>query len=185
MIFKYYRDSTVELEALKAGEFDFKLVNHSKQWARDYEGPQFDDGRIQKREFRHHNNAGMQGFAFNLRRKKFSDKRLRRAISLAFDFAWSNKNLFYNQYERCYSYFSNSELAARGLPEGDELALLEPFRNRLDESVFTEIWAPPDTAEPGALRRNLREAKRLLEAAGWLEGEGRGLAQRAGRTAGD
>ena len=172
VIFKYYRDSTVELEALKAGEFDFKLVNHSKQWARDYEGPQFDDGRIQKREFRHHNDAGMQGFAFNLRRKKFGDKRVRRAISLAFDFAWSNKNLFYNQYERCDSYFSNSELAARGLPEGDELALLEPFRNQLDEAVFTRIWAPPDTAEPGALRRNLREAKHLLEAAGWRVKDG-------------
>ena len=172
VIFKYYRDSTVELEALKAGEFGFKLVNHSKQWARDYEGPQFDDGRIQKREFRHRNNAGMQGFAFNLRRKKFQDKRVRRAISLAFDFAWSNRNLFYNQYERCDSYFSNSDLAARGLPEGEELALLEPFRSQLDEAVFTQTWSPPDTGEPGALRRNLREAKRLLEAAGWTVQDG-------------
>jgi microcin C transport system substrate-binding protein len=172
VIFKYYRDSTVELEALKAGEFDFKLVNHSKQWARDYEGPQFDDGRIQKREFRHRNNAGMQGFVFNLRRKKFQDKRVRRAISLAFDFAWSNRNLFYNQYERCDSYFSNSDLAARGLPEGEELALLEPFRSQLDEAVFTQTWSPPDTGKPGALRRNLREAKRLLEAAGWKVQDG-------------
>lgn len=173
VVYKYYGDETVQLEALKAGEFDFTLVLNSKQWARDYVGPQFADGRIVKEELAHRNNAGMQGFVMNTRRDRFKDRRVRRAVALAFDFAWSNRNLFYNQYERCDSYFSNSELAARGLPEGDELALLEPFRARLGPEVFAEKWTPPDTSEPGALRRNLREAKTLLEQAGWKIRDGR------------
>ncbi len=171
--YKYYSDETVQLEALKAGEFDFMLVNNSKQWARDYVGPQFSDGRIIKEELVHRNNAGMQGFVMNTRRDKFKDRRVRRALSLAFDFDWSNKNLFYNQYTRCDSYFSNSELAATGLPEGDELALLEQYRDQLPAAIFTETWAPADTSEPGALRRNLREAKKLLEEAGWKVRDGR------------
>ncbi len=161
-----YRDSTAELEALKAGEFDFNAVYNSKQWARDYVGEKFDQGLIRKESFPHSNNAGMQGFVFNLRRPLFQDKRVRRAISLAMDFEWSNRNLFYDQYERCYSYFSNSEMAAKGLPEGEELALLESWRDRLPPEVFITEWHPP-SAEQAGLRNNLLEAKRLLEEAGW------------------
>ena len=167
IIYKYYKDSTVMLEALKAGEYDFKLVNHSKQWARDYQGPQFDDGRIIREELKHKNNAGMQGFVFNTRRDLFKDKRVRRALSLAFDFDWSNKKLFYNQYTRCDSYFSNSELASTGLPEGDELALLNQYREQLPVEVFTRVWQPPKTDRPGALRENMRLAQKLLKDAGW------------------
>lgn len=170
--FKYYRDSSVALEAFKAGEFDFMAVYNSKEWARDYTGPKFDQGLIIKKLFRHSNNAGMQGFVFNLRRKMFQDIRVRRAISLALDFEWSNRKLFYNQYERCDSYFSNSELAARGLPEGAELALLEPFRKQLPPELFTEAWRPPSTNPPGNLRDNLRHAKKLLEEAGWRYQDG-------------
>lgn len=172
IIYKYYKDSTVMLEALKAGEYDFILVNHSKQWARDYQGPQFDDGRIIKKELKHQNNAGMQGFIFNTRRELFQDKRVRRALSLAFDFDWSNKKLFYNQYTRCDSYFSNSELASSGLPEGDELALLNQYRDQLPEEVFTKVWQPPQSDSPGALRKNLRKAQGLLKAAGWFVKDG-------------
>ena len=171
--YKYYLDETVQLEALKAGEFDFTLVYNSKQWARDYLGPQFTDGRIIKEELVHRNNAGMQGFVMNTRRDKFKDRRVRRALGLAFDFDWSNKNLFYGQYTRCDSYFSNSELAATGLPEGDELALLEPYRDSLPAAIFTEIWKPANTSEPGALRRNLRDAIALLDEAGWKIRDGR------------
>ncbi len=171
--YKYYKDETVQLEALKAGEYDFKLVNHSKQWARDYVGPQFDDGRIRKEELKHSNNAGMQGFVFNTRRDKFKDRRVRRALALAFDFAWSNENLFYNQYTRCDSYFSNSEMAARELPNSEELALLEPFRAQLPAEIFHQVWRPADSSEPGSLRRNLRTAKALLEEAGWKVKDGR------------
>lgn len=165
--FKYYRDSTVALEAFKAGEFEFISVFNSKQWARDYQGPKFDDGRIRKAKFEHRNNAGMQAFVFNLRRPLFQDKRVRRAISLAFDFRWANEHLFYGQYARCDSYFSNSELAAEGLPGAAELALLEPHREQLPEAVFTEAWRPPTTAPPHGLRENLVKAKALLNEAGW------------------
>lgn len=165
--FKYYKDETVQLEALKAGEFDFMWVFHSKQWARDYVGPQFDNGFIKKMELRHRNDAGMQGFIFNLRRPLFQDKRVRRAISLAFDFEWSNRSLFYNQYTRCDSYFSNSELASNGLPQGEELALLKRYADKLPAEVFTQVWRPPSTYPPRSLRANLLEAQRLLAEAGW------------------
>jgi len=170
--FKYYRDDTVMLEAFKAGEFEFNWEFNSKAWARDYVGPPFESGMIKRVELHHQNNAGMQGFVFNLRRPLFRDKRLRKALSLAFDFEWSNRHLFYGQYTRCNSYFSNSELAASGLPSGDELRLLEPFRQRLPASVFNEVWTPPSTAAPGSLRTNLRQAKSLLEAAGWRVHDG-------------
>ncbi len=172
IVFKYYKDTTIALEAFKAGEFDFFYENYSKRWARDHVGPKYDSGEIIKKELPHSNNAGMQGFAINTRRDKFRDVRVRKALSLAFDFAWSNKHLFYNQYVRAYSYFSNSELASSGLPQGDELALLEKYRDQLPERVFTEVWRPPSTDEPGALRRNLIQARDLLREAGWTVQDG-------------
>jgi microcin C transport system substrate-binding protein len=165
--FLYYKDETVQLEAFKAGEFDFVAVFNSKQWARDYRGPKFNRGLIKKAELKHSNNAGMQGFIFNTRRPMFKDRRVRKAIQLAMDFEWSNRNLFFNQYQRCNSYFSNSELASSGIPEGDELKLLEPFRAQLPPEVFTRAWQPPSTTPPGSLRANLRQAKALLAEAGW------------------
>lgn len=167
VVFKYYKDRTVSLEAFKAGEFEFFYENNSKRWARDYTGPRFESGEIIKTELPHSNNAGMQGFIINTRRPLFRDVRVRRALTLAMDFHWSNRNLFYGQYQRCDSYFSNSPLAARGLPTGDELALLEPFRDQLPEEVFTREWKPPTSPDAMALRENLIEAKRLLEDAGW------------------
>ena len=172
VVYKYYKDNTVMLEALKAGEFDFKLVNHSKQWARDYVGEKFDSKKIIKEELKHHNNAGMQGFVFNTRREIFKDKRVRRALTLAFDFNWSNSMLFYNQYTRCDSYFSNSELASKGLPEGKELALLNRYRKDLPDEVFNEIWTPPSTKNKGDLRKNLIIAAALLKDAGWIVKDG-------------
>ena len=169
--FKYYQDPEVSLEALKSGEFDFMVVYNSKAWARDYVGPKFDSGEIQKTELPHSNNAGMQGFVFNLRRSIFQDIRVRQAINLAFDFEWANQNLFFNQYERCDSYFSNSELAARGLPSEAELALLKPlseqFPQQFPTTVFTQVWQPISTKSPHSLRDNLRQAQKLLAAAGW------------------
>ena len=134
--YKYYKDSTIGLEAFKAGEFDFFFENYSKRWARSHVGPKYDSGEILKTELEHSNNAGMQGFAINLRRDKFKDVRVRKALDLAFDFEWSNNQLFYNQYERCDSYFSNSELASSGLPQGKELELLYEYREQLPASVF-------------------------------------------------
>ena len=172
VVYKYYKDNTVMLEALKAGEFDFKLVNHSKQWARDYVGEKFDSKNIIKEELKHKNNAGMQGFVFNTRRELFKDKRVRRALTLAFDFNWSNSMLFYNQYTRCDSYFSNSELASSGLPKGKELSLLNRYRKDLPNEVFNKVWAPPSTNNEGDLRKNLIEASALLKEAGWIVKDG-------------
>lgn len=172
VVYKYYRDEAVMLEALKAGEFDFMFVLNSKAWARDYVGPQFDDGRILRHEFAHHNNAGMQGFVYNTRRERFADRRVRRALTLAFDFEWSNENLFYGQYRRCDSYFSNSELAARGVPDRAELELLEPWREQLPAELFQRPWQAPVAGGPMQLRKNLRQAKRLLEEAGWTVEDG-------------
>ncbi len=170
--FKYYRDFTVMLEAFKAGEFDFIHEYNSKKWARDYIGPKFRSGQIIKKELPHSNNVGMQGFVFNLRRPLFQDIRVRKALTLALDFEWSNRNLFYNQYERNDSYFSNSELAATGEPSEAELALLEPFRDQLPPELFEKPWEPPSTAAPGSLRENLRKAKALLQEAGWTYRDG-------------
>lgn len=172
VVFKYYKDDTVMLEAFKAGEFEFNHEYSSKMWARDYRGPQFEKGFIKKVELAHRNNAGMQGFVFNTRRPLFQDKRVRRALTLAFDFEWSNRQLFYDQYARCHSYFSNSELASSGLPEGEELKLLEPFRARLPKEVFTREWQPPSTKPPASLRENLRQARELLAQAGWTPQQG-------------
>ena len=172
VVYKYYKDNTGMLEALKAGEFDFKLVNHSKQWARDYVGEKFDSKKIIKEELKHHNNAGMQGFVFNTRRELFKDKRVRRALTLAFDFNWSNSMLFYNQYTRCDSYFSNSELASKGLPKGKELALLNRYKKDLPNDVFNKVWMPPSTKNKGDLRKNLIVAAALLKEAGWFVVEG-------------
>ena len=165
--YTYYKDSSIALEAFKAGEFDFFHEFHSKRWARSHEGPKYESGEILKNELKHSNNAGMQGFVINTRRDRFKDVRVRHALSLAYDFAWANDHLFYNQYVRCDSYFSNSELAATGLPEGEELALLNNYRDQLPDEVFSREWRPPATVKKGSLRENLKQARDLLKEAGW------------------
>ena len=165
--YDYYRDPTVAMEAFKAHEYDFRRENASKVWATAYQGPAFDDGLIVKEEIGHSMPTGMQGFVFNTRRAKFADRRLRQALGYAFDFEWTNKNLFSGAYSRTSSYFSNSELAASGLPGPAELALLEPFRDQLPPEVFSEVFAPPESDGSGNARRNLRTAFKLLGEAGW------------------
>ncbi|MHB8811616.1 MAG: extracellular solute-binding protein, partial [Desulfobulbaceae bacterium] len=169
---KYFKDQVVAVEAFKAGEFDFMAMNIAKQWQRDLVGRQFDSGSLVKKLFPHKNNAGMQGFVFNTRKPLFQDRLVRKAIGLALDFEWTNTSLFFDQYTRNNSFFSNSELAATGLPQGKELALLEPFRQELPPEVFTAELTPPTTTPPSSLRANLREAKELLAAAGWEMSDG-------------
>ncbi len=166
IVVKYYKDQTVALEAFKAGEFDFISINIAKQWARDMEGKRFADGTIIKKTFPHANNAGMQGFVFNTRRPLFQDVRVRQALGLALDFQWINASLFHNQYTRNASFFSNSPLAAIGLPQGLELSYLEPHRPALPGEVFTQPLTPPSTPPEGP-RKNLLAAKTLLAEAGW------------------
>lgn len=164
---KYYKDQTVALEAFKAGEFDFISINIAKHWARDMEGSKFSDGSIIKKTFPHHNNAGIQGFLMNTRRPLFQDRKVRKALGLALDFEWINSSLFHSQYTRSDSYFSNSYLAATGLPDDAERKLLEPYRQNLAEEVFSETLVPPVAGGADGMRNNLLEAKRLLAEAGW------------------
>jgi microcin C transport system substrate-binding protein len=165
--YDYYRDDTVALEAFKGGAFDFRQEASSKNWATAYDVPAVRDGRIRKEQIPNEVPTGMQGFVFNTRRAIFRDPRVREALSVAFDFEWSNAHLFYGAYARTASYFSNSELAARGLPGADELAVLAPFRGRIPDEVFTREYQPPSTAS-GGMRPNLVRALALLKQAGWV-----------------
>jgi len=172
IVYRFYKDDVARLEAFKAGEFDVNVEYSSKNWARSYVGPKFRDGTIIKRDFVHSNGAGMQGFVMNLRRPQFQDIRVRQALGLALDFEWMNRQLFYGQYKRIYSFFNNSELAATGLPSEDELKLLEPLRDKLDPAVFGPAPVPPSTNPPASLRKNLLKAKALFAQAGWTYRDG-------------
>ncbi len=163
----YYRDSTVALEAFKAGEYDLRIESSAKEWATSYDFPALRNGLVIKEAIPNNRTAGMQGFAFNTRRPLFTDARVRQALAYAFDFEWSNKTLFYGQYTRTRSYFDNSELAATGLPSPAELAVLEPYRGRVPDEVFTAEYQPPRSDGSGNIRDNLRQAVQLLGAAGW------------------
>lgn len=171
--FEYYRDRTVALEAFKSKSIDVMEENSSKRWATRYEGEAFDNGEIIKQTIQHQNPAGMQAFAMNSRRSLFQDSRVRQAIGLAFDFEWTNKNLFYGAYTRSTSYFSNSELASSGLPSKAELALLEPYRDDLPNELFTQPYPVPKTKGNGKIRLNLRAATKLLKQAGWALHDGK------------
>ncbi len=163
----YYKDPVVAVEAFKAGDFDFMMVNIAKQWVRDLSGPKFDKGEIIKKVVPEENDAGMQCFVMNTRKKIFQDPRVRQALGLAFDFEWTNKSLFFNQYTRSNSFFSNSYLAATGLPAGKELEYLDKFKDKLPKEVFTTPLTPPVTDGMSGLRTNLRKAQKLLSEAGW------------------
>ncbi|KIF80908.1 extracellular solute-binding protein [Noviherbaspirillum autotrophicum] len=167
IVYRFYKDDVARLEAFKAGEFDVVVEYSAKNWARSYIGPKFASGELVKRELPHSNAAGMQGFVMNLRHPQFKDPRVRQALGLALDFEWMNRQLFYNQYKRIYSFFNNSELAATGMPTADELKLLEPLRDKLDLAVFGPVPVPPSTNPPGSLRANLLQAKALFKEAGW------------------
>ena len=164
---EYYRDDTVLLEAFKNGRYDFRLENQAKRWATEYNGPAFKHGLILKDEVIHLNPSGMQAFVMNIRREPFKDARVRQALDYAFDFEWTNKHLFHGAYKRTNSFFSNSELAATGVPEGKELALLEPYRDDLPPELFTQPYQSPTTDGSGRNRDNMRKAIELLQAAGW------------------
>lgn len=163
----FYRDDTVELEAFKAGEYDFRPENSAKSWATAYDVPAIKTGLMKKEAIPNKRPVGMQAWAFNGRRKPFDDPRVREALGYAFDFEWSNQNLFYGQYKRTRSFFDNSELAATGLPSPAELAILEPYKGKIPEQVFTTEYQPPKTDGSGDARQNLRRASELLAAAGW------------------
>lgn len=167
--YDYYRDRTLELEGLLAGNIDFREEFTSKDWATGYDRAPVKDGRIKLLTLPDERPSGAQGFFINTRRDKFKDVRVRKALGLVFDFEWSNKNLFFGLYTRTASYFENSDLKAVGPPTPEELKLLEPFRDKLPEAVFGEPASPPVTDGSGNNRTQLREAAKLLDEAGWKQ----------------
>ncbi|MCK8515518.1 extracellular solute-binding protein [Methylonatrum kenyense] len=169
--FDYYRDATVAVEAFKAGEYDLRQENIARNWATQYDIPAVRDGRIIMEEIDHEIPTGMQAFFFNTRKDKFADPRVRKALGYAFDFEWTNRTLFNDSYARTKSFFSNSELASEGLPEGRELEILENYREQLSEAVFDTVYEPPTTEGRGGMRANLRRALELLGEAGWEVGD--------------
>jgi len=157
----------VALEAFKAGQFDFNLEYSAKDWATGYDSPALRAGKIVQENLINHNPAGMQSFAFNIRRPVFQDRRVREAIAQLFDFEWTNKQLFFGSYKRTRSYFENSEMAATALPDADELKILEPLRGKIPDEVFTQVFEPPVSDGSGIIRDQKRRAYQLLTEAGF------------------
>nr|WP_120995302.1 extracellular solute-binding protein [Stutzerimonas urumqiensis] len=167
LVYDYYRDNTVALQAFKAGHLDFWLETSAKNWATAYEVPAVLDGRIVKEEIPNLSPTGMQGFVFNVRRPLLQDRRVREALAILFDFQWTNQHLFNGAYTRTQSYFSNSELASSGLPSEEELKLLEPLRGKIPDEVFEKPFTLPVTNGNGIIRDQQRRAYQLLLDAGW------------------
>ena len=167
IIYDYYRDRDVMVEALKAGEYDIHQEYTSKTWATAYDIKAVQDGWLIKDVLEDNTPSGVQAFFINTRRDKFKNLKLREALSYAFDYEWTNKNIFFGLYKRMASYFENSDLASNGLPEGRELKLLEKFRGQIPNEVFTQKFIPPKTDGSGNIRKNLRIAASLLADSGW------------------
>jgi microcin C transport system substrate-binding protein len=166
IVIKYYKDPAAMVEAFKRGDFDLYDVRMAKIWAKEMNGPKFDDLHYIKKELLTTRNAqGGQGFVFNLRLPLFQDLRVRQALALAFDFDWSNKNLFYGQYAASESFFQNTTLAASGMPSPEELAVLTPLKADLPDEVFTKPMGWLGKGQP--IQDRLRAAMQLLKAAGY------------------
>ncbi|MEK9720509.1 MAG: ABC transporter substrate-binding protein, partial [Quisquiliibacterium sp.] len=181
--FKYFKDDTARLEGFKAGEFDWIAEYSAKNWARGHVGRHYRSGEIVKRQFKHSNAAGMQGFVLNTRRAQFADARVRKALALAFDFEWMNRQIFYGQYLRSPSYFTNSEMQAQGRPSDAELSLIRSLKERVQPKILSdEAPVPATTKAPESLRGNLRQAMALLSAAGWVVADDGRLRNAAGEA---
>jgi len=180
VLYKLYSDDAVRLEAFKAGEFDAIVEYRAKIWAKGYVGSKFDNGTLTKKAFVNHNGAGMQGFAMNIRRPIFQDPRVRQALGLALDFEWLNRQIFFDQYGRINSYFTNSDLSANfdgpSKPTEGELKLLKSLKAQYPQWVPVAVFGPmppaPSTLPPSSLRQNLRKARELLMHAGWQYRDG-------------
>jgi len=170
----YYRDRDIAAEAFFAGEYDYRVEITARVWATSYEPKAaVREGRIRREVLPDETPSGVQAFFLNTRRPQFSDIRVREALNLAFDYEWMNKTLFYGLYKRTRSMFENSSMAATGLPDAAELALLDPYRDRLPPAVFTQEFQPPRSDGSGENRENLRRAQALLREAGWVIRDGK------------
>jgi microcin C transport system substrate-binding protein len=171
--YEYYRDRTAGFESFKAGALDLREEFTARDWATAYDIPAIRDGRMQRLVMPDGSPSGAQGYFLNMRRSKLGDIRVRKALDYAFDFEWTNKNIFYGLYQRTESFFENSDMKATGLPSPLELALLEPFRGQLPAEVFAEPYKSPVSDGSGQDRKLLREAGRLLDEAGWKVKDGK------------
>jgi microcin C transport system substrate-binding protein len=173
-VYEYFTDNTAAFEALKVGQYLFHEEFFSQIWANDYTFPAIEKGWVKREILPDNRPSGTQGFWMNLRRDKLADPRVREAIALMFNFEWSNATLFYGLYERTVSFFQNSPMMAEGLPEGEELALLEEFRDQLPPEIFTEPPYMPPVSSPQRNndRAAIRRASALLDEAGWTVGAG-------------
>lgn len=169
--YTYFRDSNVALEAFFGGQFDIIQEQVAKLWATAYNAPPTKDGRVIKEEIPNTRPTGMQGFIYNIRRPVFQDDEVRKALAYAFDFDWSNKQFAYGAYTRTQSYFENSPLASKGLPQGRELEILEKYRGKIPDEVFTTTYKAPATDGSGNNRDNMKQAAAILDAAGYKLGK--------------
>jgi microcin C transport system substrate-binding protein len=179
--YEYFRDSTVAIEAFKGDQVDWRTENSAKSWATAYNFPAVAEKRVLLEEFPNRSSGIMQAFALNIRRDKFKDPRVRRALNFAFDFEEMNKQIFFDQYKRISSYFDGTELASSGLPLGRELEILEAVRAEVPAEVFTTAYANPVGGSPEAVRENLREGLRLLKEAGYEVRERKLVDSKTGR----
>jgi microcin C transport system substrate-binding protein len=171
--YEYYRDRDVAFEGFTSRNYLFREEFTSRIWATRYDFPAIKDGRVKKDILPDLTPSGAQGWFMNLRRSKFSDPRVREALILAFDFEWTNKHIMYGSYDRTHSYFQNSEMMAEGKPSPEELALLEPFRDKVPAEVFGEPFVPPVTDGSGQDRKLLRQSSQLLQSAGYSIKDGK------------
>jgi len=164
----YYRDRTVALEAFFAGEYDFREEFTSRSWATEYDNkPAVTKNLIHRTTLKDASLTGYQAYFFNTRRTIFKDARVREALAMMFDYEWINKNLFYNSYDRLTSIFENSEMKAVGTPSVDELTLLDPWRGSITDAVFRQAHTPSKTMGNGKIRKQIKNALKLLKSAGW------------------
>ena len=181
VIIEYFRDATVALEAFKTGDYDFRQENQAKRWANAYNFNAIENGKVIKQSVKHEIPTGMQGFFINRRKDIFKNRIVRKALNYAFDFEWTNKILFFNQYKRTNSFFSNSDLASLNLPTKEELKLLDPFKDELTDEVFYNIYKNPVNDGSGNIRNNLKIADKLLFEAGWIIKDGKRINKETGR----
>ncbi len=165
--FEYFRDRTAGMEAFKAGAYDFREEFTSKVWATEYDFPAIRDGRVKKEVLPDETPSGTQGFFLNTRRPPLNDPRVRKALDLAFDFEWTNRNVFYGQYQRTESFFENSPMKAEGAPSEAERALLTNLGVPVSEEALGPAYVPPKSDGSGQDRNLLVEAGKLLDEAGW------------------
>lgn len=171
--FKLYKDRDTQVAAVRAGEYDFLSENQMRYWCCQYIGKRFDDGDLIKARFLHKNPPAMNGWILNLRKERFQDPRVREALDYALDFEFINDKIFDGEFTRIDSYFSNTSLAAQGLPDEEEIALLEPFRAELPPAVFGPMFKEPSTHNGTTIRQNLTKALALFAEAGWHYKDGR------------